>query len=243
MFDHLVDRPLAATVTLSLLLWLGLAALLGLAGCSYAPFSVSGPGERVVAPGAPVPVGGGRRIVGKPYVMYGRLFVPTANPPPFEVGTAAWMAPDFHGRRTANGEVHDGSALTGAHPTMPLPSYAKVTNLENGRSLVLRIHDRGPFNKGRVIDVSRRAAELLGFARAGLARVRVEYLRPAPLDGDQSYERHYLAMQPWVRCRRVGRVEAVGCRVVEPGPVPSYGLGVHGIGHAASGATAGGLAP
>jgi rare lipoprotein A len=118
---------------------------------------------------------------------------------------------------------------------MPLPSYALVTSLENGRSLVLRINDRGPFNKGRVIDVSRRSAELLGFRRAGLARVRVEYLRPAPLDGDESYERHYLAMQPWVRCRRVGMVEAVGCEVIDTSRGRTRWHGGGGYGYAASG--------
>ncbi len=103
----------------------------------------------------------------------------------------------FHGRRTANGEIYDMEALTAAHPTLPLPSLARVTNLENGRSLVVRINDRGPYVGGRAIDLSWAVASLLQVEIAGTAPVRIQYLGPAPLDGDDSYERQVLAHQSW----------------------------------------------
>lgn len=180
-----------------------LTGLLMLSGCGGGGGSLSSgepPSDRVVPLGAPVPKGGGQRWIGPPYVVMGRLFIPMHEPYYDRVGTAAWMAYDFHGRRTANGEIHDSNALLAAHPSLMIPSYIKVTNLENGRQLVLRVNDRGPFNDGRLIDVSRVAARLLGFHRAGLARVRVQYLRPAPLDGDTTYEHRFLALQPWLRC-------------------------------------------
>lgn len=188
-----------------------------LAGCASRPGPWAPPASpRLVAPGAPVPVGGGRRFLGQPYVMYGRLFIPRDEPTYDVIGTGAWMGPEFHGRRTANGEIHDTTALVAAHPTLPLPSYAKVTNLETGRSLVLRLNDRGPFNDGRVIDVSRRAAALLGFERSGLARLRVQYLQPAPLHGEPSYERHYLTLQPWARCRPSTYPAPIDCGPADP---------------------------
>jgi rare lipoprotein A len=96
---------------------------------------------------------------------------------------ASWYGDAFHGRLTANGEVYDVRGLTAAHPTMPLPSYARVTNLRNNRSVVVRVNDRGPFARGRIIDVSETAAEMLGFRRAGTAKVKVEYVGPARMDG------------------------------------------------------------
>ena len=96
------------------------------------------------------------------------------------VGTASWYGPRFHGRATANGEIFDRTALTAAHPTLPLPSYVRVTNLDNDRSVVLRVNDRGPYVRRRLIDVSERAAEILQFKRSGMAPVRVEYVGRAP---------------------------------------------------------------
>ena len=112
------------------------------------------------------------------------------------MGVASWYGELFHGRRTANGEIYDMERLSAASPTLPLPVYARVTNLANGRSLVVRVNDRGPYRSNRVMDVSRRSAELLGFRENGTARVRVQYLRPAPLNGDDSYERRYAANMP-----------------------------------------------
>ena len=123
---------------------------------------------------APAPAGGHK--IGKPYVIGGVRYVPRADPNYDRTGMASWYGPGFHGKRTANGEVYDMDALTAAHPTLPMPSRVRVANLENGRSVVLRINDRGPFAGGRIIDVSRRAARELGFLRQGVARVRVTVL-------------------------------------------------------------------
>jgi rare lipoprotein A len=118
---------------------------------------------RVVGPGQPVPKGGGTYRVGDPYVIAGRTYVPREDSNYRAEGQASWYGADFHGRLTANGEVFDMQTLSGAHPTLPLPSYVRVTNLENRRSVVVRINDRGPYHDSRVIDVSVRAAKLLGF--------------------------------------------------------------------------------
>ncbi|HKS19580.1 MAG TPA: septal ring lytic transglycosylase RlpA family protein [Bradyrhizobium sp.] len=138
---------------------------------------------RVVAFGDPVPKGGGTYRVGKPYTVAGRMYVPEEDPNYREEGMASWYGDDFHGRLTANGEVFDMASLTAAHPTLPIPSYARVTNLRNGKSLVVRVNDRGPYHGNRLIDVSNKAAELLEFKSNGVARVRVEYVGRAPLEG------------------------------------------------------------
>ncbi len=138
---------------------------------------------RVVAFGEPVPKGGGTYRVGKPYTVAGRVYVPEENLAYREEGTASWYGDDFHGRLTANGEVFDMASLTAAHPTLPMPCYARVTNLSNGKSLIVRVNDRGPYHGNRLIDVSNRAAELLEFKGYGVARVRVEYVGRAPLEG------------------------------------------------------------
>jgi rare lipoprotein A len=138
---------------------------------------------RVVAFGEPVPKGGGTYRVGKPYVVAGRVYVPEEDVNYREEGLASWYGDDFHGRLTANGEVFDMASLTAAHPTLPMPCYARVTNLGNGKSLIVRVNDRGPYHGNRLIDVSNKAAELLEFKGYGVARVRVEYVGPAPLEG------------------------------------------------------------
>jgi rare lipoprotein A len=138
---------------------------------------------RLVDPGDPVPKGGGVYRVGSPYIVGGRLYVPELDPHYRAEGLASWYGDDFHGRATANGEVFDLNAISAAHPTMPLPSYARVTNLRNGRSLIVRVNDRGPYAANRIIDVSKRAAQLLGFIDRGTTMVRVEYVGPAQLDG------------------------------------------------------------
>jgi rare lipoprotein A len=128
--------------------------------------------------------GTGTRKVGKPYKVRGRWFTPKLDKNYNEVGLASWYGPNFHGRKTANGEIYDMNHLSAAHPTMPLPSYARVTNLTNGRSVVVRVNDRGPFVKGRIIDLSNRAATVLDTKRHGVAKVRVKYVGPAPLKGN-----------------------------------------------------------
>ena len=138
---------------------------------------------RVVAFGEPVPKGGGTYRVGKPYTVAGRVYVPEEDANYQEEGLASWYGNDFHGRLTANGEVFDMASLTAAHPTLPMPSYARVTNLRNGKSLIVRVNDRGPYHGNRLIDVSNKAAELLEFKGNGVAKVRVEYVGRAPLEG------------------------------------------------------------
>ena len=138
---------------------------------------------RVVAFGDPVPKGGGTYRVGKPYTVGGRVYVPEEDTNYRAEGLASWYGDDFHGRLTANGEVFDMGALTAAHPTLPMPCYARVTNISNGKSLIVRVNDRGPYHGNRLIDVSNKAAELLEFKGNGVARVRVEYVGRAPLEG------------------------------------------------------------
>ena len=132
------------------------------------------------------PKGGGRYQVGDPYTVAGNRFVPREQPDLDVTGKASWYGPAFHGRLTANGEIFDQYHLSGAHPTLPLPSYVRVTNLENGASALIRINDRGPFSHSRVLDVSRGTAEVLGFKQQGTANVRVQYVGPAPLNGDDT---------------------------------------------------------
>ena len=138
---------------------------------------------RVVAAGQPVPRGGGRVVLGKPYRVAGKTYIPRDDRSYSATGSASWYGAAFHGRLTANGEVYDVNGLTAAHPTMPLPSYARVTNTANGRSLIVRVNDRGPFVRNRVIDLSAKAAEMLGYKAAGVGKVRVDYMGPADMDG------------------------------------------------------------
>lgn len=142
---------------------------------------------RVVDVGDSVPKGGGTYRIGKPYQVAGRTYVPEEDRNYRAEGMASWYGSDFHGRRTANGEVYDMEGLSAAHPTLPLPSYIRVTNLRNHRSVILRVNDRGPYHGNRVVDVSKRAAHVLGFHGHGVARVRVEYIGPASLDGSDDH--------------------------------------------------------
>lgn len=179
----------------------GVAALLvvaglGLAGCAqqpqqvaatshpkeYFPASVYGPASRRVVESGPVPRGGGQYLVGKPYTVAGQTYYPSERKLT-QVGNASWYGDAFHGRLTANGEIYDRDSFTAAHPTMPLPSYARVTNLRTRASMIVRVNDRGPFASNRVMDVSRRVAEALDFQRVGTAKVKVEYVGRASLAG------------------------------------------------------------
>ena len=138
---------------------------------------------RVVGLGEPVPKGGGTYRVGRPYMVAGRMYVPEEDPNYRAEGLASWYGEDFHGRLTANGEVYDMHGISAAHPTLPMPCYARVTNLSNGRSVIVRVNDRGPYHSNRLIDLSVKAARLLDFHADGIARVRVEYVSRAPLEG------------------------------------------------------------
>ncbi len=114
--------------------------------------------------------------IGEPYQIQGVWYYPAEDYQYDESGIASWYGVQFHGRRTANGEIYDMNTLTAAHRTLPMPSFVRITNLENGRSLIVKVNDRGPFARGRIIDVSRRASQLLGFHGAGTARVRVQIM-------------------------------------------------------------------
>lgn len=132
------------------------------------------------------PKGGGRYQVGKPYTVRGRVYTPAEQPDYAASGEASWYGSDFHGRRTANGEIFSANAITGAHPTLPLPSYVRVTNQANGRSVIVRVNDRGPYMPGRIMDLSHRAAAMLGYVNNGHAQIQAEYVGPAPLEGDDT---------------------------------------------------------
>jgi len=165
------------------------------------------PSYRGSAPMGPA----GEAKVGKPYKVAGRWYHPRFDPYYDRTGIASWYGRKFHGRRTANGERFNMRALTAAHPTLPLPSYVRVTNLENGRWVILRVNDRGPFVRGRIIDVSYEAARLLGFVKQGTARVRVQVVGP---DG-----------RPRARpVRRVAARPAPARVAVKAPPAPRYGI-------------------
>lgn len=144
-----------------------------LSGCSETQF-VSHWAKKITWPGQTE--NAGTYKVGKPYRVGSVWYRPTEDFTLVETGIASWYGPDFHGKRTANGERYDQNELTAAHRTLQMPSLVRVTNLDNGRSVVVRINDRGPFKHGRVIDVSKRSAELLGFIGRGTARVKIEVL-------------------------------------------------------------------
>ena len=152
------------------------AALLAavLAGCSTGP-ATYGP--------VTVPPNAGVYKVGQPYQIDGTWYYPREQPDYDETGIASWYGPNFHGQRTANGEVFDANAISAAHRTLPMPVNVRVTDLETGKSLVVRVNDRGPFARGRIIDLSVGAAKLLGFYGKGTARVRVTYVGRAALPG------------------------------------------------------------
>lgn len=120
---------------------------------------------------------------GPPYQVAGRWYVPAHEPNYDEVGTASWYGPTFHGKAAASGETFDENELTAAHPTLPIPSLVRVTNLENGRSVVVRLNDRGPFVDDRIIDLSKAAGAALDMHAKGTAKVRVQYVGPAPAMG------------------------------------------------------------
>ena len=181
---------------------------------------------RVVAMGEPVPKGGGTYRVGKPYTVAGRVYVPEEDPSYRAEGMASWYGDDFHGRLTANGEVFDMASLTAAHPTLPIPSYARVTNLSNGKSLIVRVNDRGPYHGNRLIDVSNKAAELLEFKGNGVAHVRVEYVARAPLEG--SDDRQLVAtLRTGVPAPSPSLVRVASARAFVP-EAPSSGRAIRG---------------
>ncbi len=145
---------------------------LAMAACAETELAVHT--AKRITPESPDQVG--RYKVGEPYQVAGKWYYPKEDYSYVETGLASWYGAKFHGQETANGETFDMNAVSAAHRTLPLPSIVRVTNLDNGRSLKVRVNDRGPYARGRIIDLSRRAAELLGFRDAGTAKVRVKLL-------------------------------------------------------------------
>jgi rare lipoprotein A len=151
------------------------------------------------------PSGGGYRV-GVPYQIGDTWYYPHEQPNYDETGIASWYGPTFYGKPTANGELYDGYGLTAAHRTLPLPVNVRVTNLENGKSIVVRVNDRGPFAQGRIIDVSKHAAELLGFYAKGTAKVRVTYLGRADAPNGQSPDDTERVLARALKAAPTGRV-------------------------------------
>src|SRR5262249_7869108 len=146
---------------------------------------------------------GGVYRIGRPYTVAGQTYVPEEGPNYRAEGLASWYGEDFHGRQTANGEVFDMHSISAAHPTLPLPSYARVTNISNGRSLIVRVNDRGPYHQARLIDLSAKAARLLDFHGDAVRRVRGEFVGRAPPEGSD------------------GSARLATLRTGEPAPAPS----------------------
>lgn len=177
--------------------WIGLFVLV-IAGCATAPpeapapqpaakggyYKDDGPGDAVPPNLAEIPDAQAKeeplhRYANRPYRVFGTEYVPLAKVQPFrQQGVASWYGRRFHGNPTASGERYDMYAMTAAHPTLPIPSYVRVTNPANGRSVVVRVNDRGPFHAARIIDLSYAAAHRLGFVQAGSARVELESIVP-----------------------------------------------------------------
>src|ERR1700723_2509281 len=192
-----VSRPFMDATSRRILQASVLTAVVGLAGCAQPPsvarhsngkeyFSEAKYGHaspRVIADGQPVPHGGGQYLVGHAYTIAGHTYYPAENESYTAVGLASWYGDAFQGRRTANGEIYDKESISAAHPTMPLPSYARVTNLGNGHSIIVRVNDRGPYHAGRGMAVSSRVADVLDMKAMGTARVKVDYVGPAPMEG------------------------------------------------------------
>jgi len=176
--------------------------LLALAGCSETQFLVHTAKQAKSASQTPAQVGSYK--VGRPYQIKGVWYYPKDEPDYEETGIASWYGPGFHGKATANGEVFDENEVSAAHRTLPMPSVVRVTNLGNGRSIVVRVNDRGPFAHGRILDLSRRAAQLLGFERDGTARVRVTLLQ---IESEQA--------------RAISRGDAAPRALADAGPAPA----------------------
>jgi rare lipoprotein A len=157
---------------------LAAAAALALGGCAEGRLAVHA-AKQFSNAAAPARAPNGSLKIGQPYQVDGVWYYPHNDPNYDETGLASWYGEPFHGRATANGETYDMNVISAAHKTLPLPSYVRVTNLDNGRSMVVRVNDRGPFVNGRIIDVSRRGAQLLGFYEKGTAKVRVTVVNDA----------------------------------------------------------------
>lgn len=162
-----------------------------------------------------VPPNAGVYKVGQPYQVGSVWYYPKEQPDYDETGVASWYGPEFGSRKTANGERFDPNGLTAAHRTLPMPVNVRVTNLDNGKSLVVRVNDRGPFSRGRIIDVSARAAQLLGFYGQGTAKVRVTYLARADMgDGRPPPSETPPEIATAVSAAPTGKIDSSGLSIV-----------------------------
>lgn len=162
--------------------------------------------------------------VGRPYQALGKTYYPQESYSYDETGIASWYGDEFHGKKTANGEIFNKNELTAAHPTLQLPSLVRVTNLDNGRSAVLRVNDRGPFARNRLIDVSHRAADVLGFTNIGTAKVRVQVLdRESRILAEAAKKGYPPKIQMAMAFRRSGEMEE-GVQVASNTPVTASDL-------------------
>ncbi|KPF70790.1 hypothetical protein IP88_11275 [alpha proteobacterium AAP81b] len=168
-------------------------------------------------PTTAAPRASGQVKIGKPYQVFGVWYYPADDRNYDEQGLASWYGPGFHALDTANGERYDQDSLTAAHKTLPMPSYVEVENLDNGRRLTVRVNDRGPFVAGRIIDLSRRSAQLLGVDRPGTARVRVRRVFP---DGAMQVALQPQAPPPQAPPVEVAAAPVVPAVVVTPPPPP-----------------------
>lgn len=201
--------------TFSKILIAGLVGLL-VSACAETQLIVHGAKEIARVTDKPVAKTKGDYKIGKPYRIKGTWYYPAEDFNYVETGIASWYGPKFHGRLTANGETFDMNALSAAHRTLPMPSVVRVINLKNGRSLMLRVNDRGPFARGRIIDLSRRAAQLLGFRKQGTAPVRVEII------ADESQRLKLLAMRGTPPSQQqIAATEAANRRAVQSQPLSS----------------------
>lgn len=168
---------------------------------------------------APVTTAGEYKV-GNPYKIAGKWYSPKVDPNYNMVGIASWYGSEFHNKQTANGETFNMNSLSAAHTTLPMPSFVRVTNLENNRSLILRVNDRGPFVANRLIDVSRRGAQLLGFEKRGTTRVRVQAVSgpDAPVQMARSND------PPPLEKQEVGRVAVEKLDILEPIQTPKQNI-------------------
>jgi rare lipoprotein A len=180
---------------------LGAALACGLSACASVTPAPEGLAAAYRAPPAPGRAGGSaagapRYKLGAPYQSGGVWYVPAEQPNYDEVGLASWYGDAFNGKPTADGEIFDMEGISAAHATLPMPSIVEVTNLDNGRSIRVRLNDRGPFHPGRIIDLSRGGAKALGFYQKGTARVRVRFIGLAPLGGGATPETTVASIAP-----------------------------------------------
>lgn len=210
-----VEVPVQRSMPVVLRFAMGLAFAFSLAACSATDSAnnrIDANQSSVASASAPSlrsKKTGGYAKLGKPYTVRGKTYYPKEDPNYSAEGIASWYGPKFDGGKTANGETFDMKSISAAHKTLPMPSYVRVTNLNNKRSIIVRVNNRGPFVGNRLIDVSHRTAELLGFAKNGVARVRVDYVGPASIDGSDHVQLAGTLKQDGTLAQPPGTSEAV----------------------------------